>query len=187
MKTNRKFKIQSIKLVNGFTLIELLIVIAIIGILSSLLMVNFIAVRERARDAERKANLRQIQSALELYRADNGLYPSTMPNCTTGGEYSIRGTGDPSCGGSIYIRKVPRDPLGSGYYNDGEYFYNYNSTEKTYTLAACIENSSDSDVAVYSRSEIINDPDTDLELIIQDSSGCQGEPTNDYYYVLQNP
>src|SRR5690348_7093470 len=60
----------------GFTLVELLIVIAIIGILSTLLMTNFIGVRQRARDAQRKADVRQIQSALELYRADNGSYPA---------------------------------------------------------------------------------------------------------------
>ena len=54
----------------GFTLVELLIVVAIIGILSTLLMANFIGVRQRARDAQRKADLRQIQSALELYRSD---------------------------------------------------------------------------------------------------------------------
>src|SRR3989344_2658268 len=97
----------SLKLKNklGFSLIELLIVVAIISILSTLLMVNFIAVRQRGRDAERKSNLRQIQSALELYRADEDSYPPPADN--TVGEC----IGNPSdCTGTVYMKKVPVDP-----------------------------------------------------------------------------
>jgi general secretion pathway protein G len=54
----------------GFTLIELLVVIAIIGMLSALLVPNFMGARERARDAQRKSDLKQIQKALEMYRQD---------------------------------------------------------------------------------------------------------------------
>ena len=71
-------KDKVIKNIKGFTLVELLIVIAIIGVLSALLMANFIGVRQRARDAQRKSDLRQMQSALELYRSDLGLYPTTQ-------------------------------------------------------------------------------------------------------------
>src|SRR3989344_8609229 len=89
----------------GFTLIELLIVVAIISILSTLLMVNFIAVRQRGRDAERKSGLRQIQSALELYRADEDTYP--LPSNNTVGSC----IGNPSdCTGTVYMKKVPADP-----------------------------------------------------------------------------
>lgn len=80
---NLKFRIQNFK--KGFTLIELLIVIAIIGVLATLLMVNFIGVRQRARDAQRKSDLRQIQSALEIYRSDQGSYPASIINCTCNG------------------------------------------------------------------------------------------------------
>ena len=68
----------------GFTLIELLVVIGIIGILSGLLMANFIGVRQRSRDGTRKSNLSQIQSAVELYRSDQGSYPSPLPACGRG-------------------------------------------------------------------------------------------------------
>ncbi|MDP2672104.1 MAG: type II secretion system protein, partial [Candidatus Daviesbacteria bacterium] len=57
---------QVIRNFRGFTLIELLVAIAIIGILSSFLLSNFVGVRQRARDGVRKSDLRQIQSALEL-------------------------------------------------------------------------------------------------------------------------
>ena len=110
----------------GFTLIELLIVIAIIGVLATLLMVNFIGVRQRARDAQRKSDLRQMQSALELYRADNNTYPlSPLPNC-----------GQPlAANGTTYMTSIPCDPLGGNYV--------YTSTGTNYTITACLENLND--------------------------------------------
>jgi len=59
----------------GFTLIELLVVIAIIGLLSTLAVVSLSAARTRARDVKRLADLRNFQSALELYASDKGTYP----------------------------------------------------------------------------------------------------------------
>src|SRR5665811_326922 len=110
----------------GFTLIELLIVVAIIGVLATLLMSNFVGVRQRGRDAERKSDLRQMQSALEMYRADNGLYPLTaaFPACGTSFTYDD--------GGNVttYMQKVPCDPVNSGslvltYTSDGSTSVSY--------------------------------------------------------------
>ena len=55
--------------------------IAIIGVLATLVMANFAGVRSRARDAQRKADMKQIQLAFETYRADQGAYPTTLPTC----------------------------------------------------------------------------------------------------------
>ena len=113
----------------GFTLIELLVVVSIIGVLSALLMSNFVGVRQRARDAQRKSDVKQIQSALELFRADVGSYPSTnnFPNCGL----SLTNSG------STYMQKIPCDPSTNSNYN-------YSSNGTTYTIVACLENGNDS-------------------------------------------
>ena len=83
----------------GFTLIELLVVIAIIGLLSTLSILALNTARARARDAKRVADVKQVQTALEMYYNDVGDYPATA---TTGSPiYSSSGT---------YIRAVPAPP-----------------------------------------------------------------------------
>jgi len=63
----------------GFTLIELLMVIAVIGILSSIVIANLSSAREKARDARRKEDLNSIRTALELYaNGNNGKYPDSL-------------------------------------------------------------------------------------------------------------
>ncbi len=60
----------------GFTLIELLVVISIMGILSSVIMAPFNEARKKGRDAKRVAELKAIQSSLQLYADDHhGCYP----------------------------------------------------------------------------------------------------------------
>ena len=68
-----------IKRNKGFTLIELLVVIAIIGILSSVVLASLNTAREKARDARRISDIKQLQLALELNADDNdGNYVLTL-------------------------------------------------------------------------------------------------------------
>ncbi len=126
----------SMKEKRGFTLIELLVSISIIAVLTALLTANFIGARQRARDGQRKANVNQIQTALELYRTDNGSYPnpSMAPSPGCGTDVSLS-----SGTGTIYMKSIPCDPsTGSNYI--------YTSTDGTsYTLYACLENEQDPD------------------------------------------
>lgn len=127
----------------GFTLIELLVVIAIIGMLSALLVPNFMGARERARDIQRKNDLKQIQKALEMYKQDQS--PISYPNSVTCGSSTCfpNSGGQWINGSTVYINKVPVDPNRTN--NSGYYYYSVNNTNLTYTLCACLDNKADSD------------------------------------------
>lgn len=94
----------------GFTLIELLVVIAIIGVLASTVLASLSVAREKSRDAQRHAEIRSLQTALESYYLDNGTYPVTNWECSyqsTWGSTSDIGAalvGD-------YIPRMPVDPV----------------------------------------------------------------------------
>jgi prepilin-type N-terminal cleavage/methylation domain-containing protein len=83
----------------GFTLIELLVVIAIIGLLSTLAVVALNNARQKSRDAKRVSDIKQIQTALELYYNDANGYPAAV---TTGQSISYNGTS--------YMSVVPSNP-----------------------------------------------------------------------------
>lgn len=127
----------------AFTLIELLVVIAIISGLSALLLPNFMGARERARDSQRKSDLKQIQKALELYRQDqiSSLYPASVA-CSSSTCFPNSGSAWTS-GSTTYMNKVPKDPNRTN--NSGFYFYTVDNTTLTYTLCACLENVADPD------------------------------------------
>lgn len=129
----------------AFTLIELLVVIAIIGSLSALFLPNFMAVRERARDSQRKSDLKQVQKAFELYKQDqtDSSFPATLP--TANQCWSSGGSGNPCPAGNIYINKFPADPNRT--LNGGLYYYVRGADLITYTLCACLENKADLDGA----------------------------------------
>jgi prepilin-type N-terminal cleavage/methylation domain-containing protein len=63
------------KISRGFTLIELLVVIAVIGLLASVIMVSLNSARLKARDAKRLQTLTQIETALDIYYNQYGVYP----------------------------------------------------------------------------------------------------------------
>ena len=105
----------------GFTLIELLVVIAIIGLLSTLAVVSLNNARQKSRDAKRVSDIKQIQTALELYFADQNLYPVAAADVTLGatGAKTLSSTGgwSDTAGGTTYMGAVPANqgPGGAAY------------------------------------------------------------------------
>ncbi len=78
MKTKKNQEHRSLKEI-GFTLIEILVVVAILGILSSLLLVAVRSALERARFIKAKSELRSIEKALYLYMLDHNFnYPADV-------------------------------------------------------------------------------------------------------------
>lgn len=61
----------------GFTLIEVMIVVAILGILATLVVVNVAGSTDKALVSATKSDLQAIKQALDLYKLDNYRYPST--------------------------------------------------------------------------------------------------------------
>lgn len=135
----------------GFSLLELLIAIAIVGVLSALLLASFIGIRAKGRDAQRKADIRQLQTGLQLYYSDQNAYPIqatvtpaapggaalNTPPCTTPAPLATGPT-------KIYVRKIPCDPMNdTTYWNGGKYYYY--SDGFSYDLTACLESNSDNE------------------------------------------
>jgi len=131
---------RTTKLLNrGFTLIELLVVIAIIGILASVVLASSNSARAKARDARRKSDLHQLQSALEMYRNDAGTYPVT-PGWFSG---SAGRAGEVLVAAGALPQKII-DPNGLET-STGAYMYDISNDR--YTLWAKLENPSAADSA----------------------------------------
>jgi prepilin-type N-terminal cleavage/methylation domain-containing protein len=101
----------------GFTIIELLVVVAIIGILASVVLALFNRPKADSRDARRESDMKQIQNALALYISTNGVYPSSAstPPCAT--PITINGSSDCLSVALVEARsisQVPVDPQGVG-------------------------------------------------------------------------
>lgn len=97
----------------GFTLVELLVVIVIIGILATLATVALSSARLKARDARRISDVKQIQTALELYYNDTQKYPDYKAAPAANGSLTFGEALKSSDGTTIYMAKVPTDPSGA--------------------------------------------------------------------------
>lgn len=119
---NLKFKIKNYA---GFTLVEMLVVITIIGILSTIGLVAFTSAQQRGRDAQRKSDLKEISSALELFYSDYGKYPNSLNGQIQACDYnSLTGVGVTCSWGvsefrdtdgsgntkTTYFKVLPKDP-----------------------------------------------------------------------------
>ena len=120
----------------GFTLIELLVVIAIIGILSTLSVLALNSARARARDAKRISDVRQIQTALEMYYNEYNTYPAT------GALTALTTTTPP------LLREIPTAPIpadgactaaaGSNTYTYAQQAGTQGTGSASYTLTYCL-------------------------------------------------
>ena len=116
----------------GFTLIELLVVIAIIGLLSTMSIIALNSARARSRDAKRISDVKQMQTALEMFYNDAGYYPDSLGTTI-------------STGTNVYMKVVPTAPTpidGSCTTAQNTYTYAYSGTSGaasgSYTLTYCL-------------------------------------------------
>lgn len=73
---------------SGFTIAEVVVVVGIISILAGVVIFNAVQGNTRSRDIDRQADLRTLQSAIELYKQKYGRYPA---QCATANPVSAGG------------------------------------------------------------------------------------------------
>ncbi|MBA4423165.1 MAG: type II secretion system protein GspG [Syntrophus sp. (in: bacteria)] len=96
----------------GFTLIELMVVIVILGILAGLIVPRIMGRPDEARRAKARIQIESLETALKLYKLDNGNYPSTEQGLNALVEPPTVGTPLKNWrqGGYLEKGKVPKDP-----------------------------------------------------------------------------
>ncbi len=103
----------------GFTLIELLIVIVIIGILAGIVVgIVGTSANQKAQDAKMKANVHEVQNALEQYYIDTGAYPA----------------GDDAAGLVLLTTSTPKYLNSTSVYNNMSYDHVGNGYELSFEL-----------------------------------------------------
>jgi prepilin-type N-terminal cleavage/methylation domain-containing protein len=146
----------------GFTLVELVVVMSIISLLASIITVNINGYMAKARDARRKADLRNIALALEIYYTSAGHYPIATiwyASCWASPGYNwIPDNGNYNWTGNV-LSQQPHDPLDTcSYWSFSNqvttlaYNYGYlsDTTGQKYILATRLENASDKNTIQYS-------------------------------------
>jgi prepilin-type N-terminal cleavage/methylation domain-containing protein len=175
----------------GFTLIELMVSVLIIGILTGITLgvLNVRQIKARTRDSQRVSDLSTIQTALELYFADNHHYP--IQETWT---LNISGL-DSGTFSTNYLKSVPIDPISntSSFDSSGNstfctagisqhaYWYATDSTGDTYILMAIMELESSAEGNLASN---LSNCDSENGTI---SCGFSAEGADPYCYGVQDP
>ncbi|WP_262689882.1 type II secretion system major pseudopilin GspG [Kordiimonas aestuarii] len=95
----------------GFSLIELMVVIVIIGLLTTVVVINVLPSQDRAMLEKARADVKLLEQAVEMYRMDTLKYPSleegieVLANPPKGARFRKEG----------YIKSLPMDPWGNPY------------------------------------------------------------------------
>lgn len=109
------------KIQSGFSLIEIMVVVVILGILASIVVPKIMSRPDEARIVKAKQDILAIQNALDLYKLDNGIYPTTDQGLSA---LVTKPTTSPEPRDwKTYLKQVPKDPWGREYLylNPGEH------------------------------------------------------------------
>ena len=90
----------------GFTLIEVLLVVAILGILASVVVVNFSGRQKKAMISACRASIKAVCTAIDTYEVDTGRYPPGLGSL-------VNNDGAPNWSGPYVKGGSPKDPWGN--------------------------------------------------------------------------
>lgn len=96
---------------DGFSLIELMVVIVIIGLLTTVVVINVLPSQDRAMVEKARADVRLLEQAVEMYRMDTLKYPTLEE----GIDVLINAPKSASFRSEGYIKSLPTDPWGNAY------------------------------------------------------------------------
>ena len=97
----------------GFSLIEIMVVVVILGILASIVVPKIMSRPDEARVIKAKQDVLAIQNAMDLYKLDNGVYPSTDQGVIA---LVQKPTSNPMPRDwKPYLKSLPKDPWGREY------------------------------------------------------------------------
>jgi type II secretion system protein G len=129
----------------GFTLMEIMVVIAIIGVLATMIAGNFIEANKKSRDAQRKSNMTQVKNALEAYYNDHGSYPASNGGEILGAGWGERFQDLDIADGAVYMAQLPTDPRAPSI----QYFYHTDTNATKYQLFTYLENERDDGIVTF--------------------------------------
>jgi len=101
----------------GFTLLEIIVVVFILSLLAAIVAPKIIGRTDDARIADAKVQIKNLETALKLFKLDNGFYPSTEQGLAALIEKPTTGQIPPKYrdGGYLEQKRVPPDPWGNPY------------------------------------------------------------------------
>ncbi len=99
----------------GFTLLELMVVIVILGLLAALVVPKLIGQSEKAKQTAARVQIRSLEQALQLFKLDNGFYPSTEQGLVALVRAPEVGRIPKNYRQGGYIDRIPNDPWGNAY------------------------------------------------------------------------
>ncbi len=120
---SRGTQLHRLRSCEGFSFIEVMIVVVILAILATLLIPRVMGRTEDAKRAAAKAQISNIESALQLYKLDNGTIPTTEQGLKALVDRPVSGPPAPNWKAGGYLAKVPVDPW------NGPYKYTTPSTQ----------------------------------------------------------
>jgi general secretion pathway protein G len=101
----------------GFTLLEIIVVVFILSLLAAIVAPKIIGRTDDARIAEAKVQIKNLETALKLFKLDNGFYPATEQGLASLVEKPTVGQIPQKYreGGYLEQRRIPVDPWGNPY------------------------------------------------------------------------
>jgi general secretion pathway protein G len=99
----------------GFTLIEIMVVVVILGILASVIAPRIMDNPDKARVSKAKHDINALESALDVYRLDNFVYPTTDQGLEALVSPPTTSPEPPNWKQGGYIKRLKKDPWGNDY------------------------------------------------------------------------